>query len=82
MRSSVLSEYPITLLDDLGESLKTAQAQLGHARLSTTAEIYTHVVPASQRTAIEKLEKVIWPQLDPNGPKLEEQRRLGSKLTQ
>jgi integrase len=43
-----------TLLSDLGESLKTAQAQLGHARLSTTAEIYTHVVPASQRAAVEQ----------------------------
>jgi integrase len=43
-----------TLLSDLGESLKTAQAQLGHARLSTTAEIYTHAVPASQRAAVEK----------------------------
>jgi len=55
-----------TLLSDLGESLKTAQAQLGHARLSTTAEIYTHVVPPSQRAAIEKLERAIWPQMDPS----------------
>jgi len=59
-----------TLLSDLAESLKTAQAQLGHARLSTTAEIYAHVVPASQRAAIENFERAIWPQLDPNGPKL------------
>jgi integrase len=71
-----------TLLSDLGESLKTAQAQLGHARMSTTAEIYTHVVPATQRAAVVKLEKAIWPQLDPNGPKLEEQQKLGSKLIQ
>jgi len=46
-----------TLLSEQGESLKTAQAQLGHARLSTTAEIYTHAVPASQRAAVEKLER-------------------------
>ena len=71
-----------TLLSDLGESLKTAQAQLGHARLSTTAEIYTHVVPASQRAAIEKLEKAIWPQLDPNGPKLERVAVRGTSLIQ
>jgi len=56
-----------TLLSDLGESLKTEQAQLGHARLSTTAEIYTHAVPASQRAAVEKLERAIWEtKLDPN----------------
>ncbi len=71
-----------TLLSDLGESLKTAQAQLGHARLSTTAEIYTHIVPASQRAAVEKLERAIWPQLDPNGPKLAVQQKLGSELIQ
>jgi len=71
-----------TLLSDLGESLKTAQAQLGHARLSTTAEIYTHVVPASQRAAVEKLERAIWPQLDPIGPKLAAQQKLGSTLIQ
>ena len=71
-----------TLLSDLGESLKTAQAQLGHARLSTTAEIYTHIVPASQRAAVEKLERAIWLQLDPNGPKLAVQQKLGSELIQ
>lgn len=71
-----------TLLCDLGESLKTAQAQLGHARLSTTAEIYTHVVPASQRAAVEKLENAVWTQVDPNGPKLEDSPKLGSALIQ
>jgi len=71
-----------TLLSDLGESLKTAQAQLGHARLSTTAEIYTHVVPASQRAAVEKLERAIRPNLDPNGPKLAVEQKLGSSLIQ
>jgi integrase len=72
-----------TLLSDLGESLKTAQAQLGHARLSTTAEIYTHAVPASQRAAVEKLERTIWTtKLDRNGPKSEGQQSLGSTLIQ
>ncbi|HXA77649.1 MAG TPA: site-specific integrase [Candidatus Acidoferrales bacterium] len=36
-----------TMLSDLGESMKTAQAQLGHARLSIMAEIYIQVVPSS-----------------------------------
>lgn len=72
-----------TLLSDLGESLKTAQAQLGHARLSTTAEIYAHSVPASQRAAVEKLERTIWAtKLDPNGPKSGGQEPLGSDLIQ
>lgn len=71
-----------TLLSDLGESRKTAQAQLGHARSSTTVEIYTHLVPASQRAAIENLEKAIWPQLDPNGPKLGRVVLRGTSLIQ
>ena len=72
-----------TLLSDLGESLRTAQAQLGHARLTTTAEIYTHAVPASQRAAVEKLERTNWAtKLDPIGPKLEAKQKLGSTLVQ
>jgi integrase len=47
-----------TLLSDMGEPLKTAQAQLGHASLSTTAEIYAQAVPASQRAAVERLERL------------------------
>jgi integrase len=71
-----------TLLSDLGESMKTAQAQLGHARLSTTAEIYTHVVPASQRAAVAKLENAVWTQVDPNGLKLEKAVVEGNSLIQ
>jgi integrase len=69
-----------TLLSDLGESMKTAQ--WGHARLSTTAEIYTHVVPASQRAAVAKLENSIWTQVDPNGPKFQRVVVKGSSLIQ
>jgi len=48
-----------------GEPLKTAQAQLGHASLSTTAEIYAQAVPASQRAAVERLEKAVGFLVDP-----------------
>lgn len=56
-----------TLLSDVGEPLRTAQAQLGHASLSATAEIYVQAVPASQRAAIEKLERTVvcwWTEVD------------------
>jgi integrase len=66
-----------TLLSDMGEPLKTAQAQLGHASLSTTAEIYAHAVPGSQRAAVERLEKVVGFLVDPNGPKSEGSFRRG-----
>ena len=72
-----------TLLSDLGESLSTAQTQLGQARLSTTSELYTHAVPASERAAVEKLERTIWAtKLDPIGPMLEAKQKLGSTLIQ
>jgi len=67
-----------TLLSDMGEPLKTAQAQLGHASLSTTAEIYAQAVPASQRAAVERLEKAVGLLVDPSGPKWTQNREGGS----
>ncbi len=55
-----------TLLSMLGESLKTAQAQLGHSSLQTTLEVYTHPIPETQRAAVERLEHLL---MDPKGPK-------------
>jgi integrase len=62
-----------SLLNDLGVPVKIAQEQLGHASISTTLNIYTHVVDASHRKAVEALEERLFSQLevDPNGPKLE-----------
>jgi integrase len=48
-----------TLLQLAGGSLKDAQAQLGHSRLSTTLEIYTIPLPAHQREAVEKLSQLV-----------------------
>jgi integrase len=38
-----------------GGSLRDAQAQLGHSKMSTTLEIYTLPIPEQQRTTVEKL---------------------------
>jgi integrase len=54
----------------MGEPLKTAQAQLGHASLSSTAEIYVQAVPASQRAAIERLERIVGLLVDPKSRRL------------
>src|SRR5947209_17915918 len=54
-----------SLLNDLKVPVKIAQEQLGHASISTTLNIYTHVVDGSHRRAIEQLEA----QLFPTGPK-------------
>jgi integrase len=57
-----------SLLNDLRVPVKIAQKQLGHSSISTTLNIYTHVVDASHRQAIEALEG----QLFPSVPKLPE----------
>jgi integrase len=38
-----------TLLGEVGESLKIAQALLGHSDLETTLNVYTHAIPESQK---------------------------------
>jgi integrase len=60
-----------SLLNDLRVPVKIAQEQLGHSSISTTLNIYTHVVDASHRKAIEALERELFPSVPklPEGPK-------------
>ena len=44
-----------TLFQVAGGSLRDAQAQLGHSKMSTTLEIYTLPIPENQRATVEKL---------------------------
>jgi integrase len=46
-----------SLLNDLRVPAKIAQEQLGDASVSTTLGIYTHVVDASHRSAVEAVEE-------------------------
>ena len=55
-----------TLLNDLRVPVKIAQEQLGHASIATTLNIYTHVVDASHRRAVEAVEDRLF-DLDSNG---------------
>jgi len=47
--------------------VKIAQEQLGHASITTTLNIYTHVVEPSHRKAIEAVERELFVVLDHNG---------------
>jgi hypothetical protein len=49
-----------TLLNDLKIPVKIVQEQLGHASIQTTLNIYTHVVDASHRKAIEAMERELF----------------------
>ena len=50
-----------TLLGEVGESLRTAQAILGHSDLETTLNVYTHAIPESQKRAVEKVAELLFP---------------------
>jgi hypothetical protein len=50
-----------SLLNDLRVPVKIAQEQLGHSSISTTLNIYTSVLDASHRKAIEALERELFP---------------------
>jgi site-specific recombinase XerD len=50
-----------TLLGEVGESLRTAQAILGRSDLETTLNTYMHAIPDSQRRAVEKVAEVLCP---------------------
>jgi integrase len=58
-----------SLLNDLKIPAKIAQEQLGHASISTTLGIYTHVIDASHRSAIEAVEAKLFGESDANGRK-------------
>jgi len=49
-----------TLLTETGESIKTTQALLGHSDLGTTLNTYSHVIPDSQRRAVERVAGVLF----------------------
>jgi integrase len=53
-----------SLLNDLKVPVKIAQEQLGHASIATTLNIYTHVVDASHRKAVEAVEERLFGELD------------------
>ena len=50
----------VSLLDAAGASLGTVQSLLGHASPDVTLGIYLHGIPAEERRAVEKVEKLFF----------------------
>jgi len=48
-----------TLLQHAGGTLRDAQAQLGHTKMSTTLEQYSLPIPSAQRIAVENLARLV-----------------------
>ena len=69
-----------TLLNDLRVPAKIAQEQLGHASISTTLNIYTHVVNASHRCAIEAVERELFPTVPKSGAGLEQEMSVSDSV--
>lgn len=63
-----------TLLAEVGESMKTAQALLGHSDLETTLNIYAHALPASQRRAVDRVSEVMFSSVLELGEKQESEK--------
>jgi integrase len=64
-----------TQLAELGESIKMAQALLGHSDLETTLNTYTHVIPESQRRAVDRVAGVLFSDVL-NLPSIKEEKRV------
>jgi integrase len=48
-----------TLFQEAGGSLRDAQAQLGHTKMSTTLEVYTIPIDERRREVVEKLDVLV-----------------------
>ena len=63
MRFHDLRHSAATLLLSMGVPMKVVQELLGHSSFSTTADVYSHVLPSMQREAMEKMEAFLRQQL-------------------
>ncbi len=71
-----------TWLSQLGVPVAVAQAQLGHADPRITLSTYTHVLPGAQKEAVEKLERLLFPNVPKFAQKWCNEGSLGTSVIQ
>ena len=59
IRIHAIRHTTASLLKDLGVPARDAQIILGHAHISTTQQIYTHVDEAARRQALTRLNELL-----------------------
>ena len=64
MRYHDLRHGAASLMAAQGVSARVAMEILGHAQISTTMNIYTHIAPELQRDATERVADALWPEAD------------------
>ena len=63
MRYHDLRHGAASLMVAQGVPARVAMEMLGHAQISTTMNIYTHVAPELQKDAAEKMAGALWPEV-------------------
>lgn len=64
----VCATAPAEFVSEAQVPARIAQSILGHSDVAMTLNVYTQIVPESQRDALEKIGAI----LDSNGPKLQQ----------
>ena len=59
IRVHAIRHTTASLLKDFGVPPRDVQSILGHAHISTTQQIYTHVNEAARREALRRLNKLL-----------------------
>ena len=62
MRYHDLRHGAASIMAAQGVPARTAMEILGHAQISTTMNIYTHIAPELQREATERVAEALWPE--------------------
>ena len=64
MRYHDLRHGAASIMAAQGIPARVAMEILGHAQISTTLNIYTHIAPELQKEATEKVANALWPEID------------------